>query len=60
MVLLLNMFKATSLAAETTPVGYFFSHLFCSNIIFYAAAMFLLKTEPFSPLKALLESQMGQ
>jgi hypothetical protein len=24
---------------------------FCHNIVFYAAAMFLLETEPFSPLK---------
>jgi hypothetical protein len=31
MVRLLNILKATSRAAETTPVGYFFNHLFCSN-----------------------------
>jgi len=31
MVLLPNMFKATSPATETVPVGYFFNHLFCSN-----------------------------
>jgi hypothetical protein len=31
MVRLLNILKATSRAAEAVPVGYFFSHLFCSN-----------------------------
>jgi hypothetical protein len=31
MVLLPNMFKATSPASESVPVGYFFNHKFCSN-----------------------------
>jgi hypothetical protein len=32
MVRLLNILKATSRAAETTPVGYFFNHLSGSNV----------------------------
>jgi len=31
MVLLPNMFKATSPATETLPLGRFFSHSSCSN-----------------------------